>query len=374
MPGDPSIDLPLVLSHYDLGELQSQSRDLRGTVNTSFVVELLQGGRRTKYFLRRYRQGIAEEEIRFEHGLIDHVSQAGVCPVARVHRTRNGDSYLRIIPEAEDALPAYFAVFDFLPGEDRYTWVGPRCTPTELRRAGELLARFHNSACDFRPPGRRVESKILDLLPEIGEKWAGAPSMSRGTEFDQCVEHHFDEVRTCIDENIAALRSSGAGSLPELIIHSDYHPGNLKFVGEEISGLVDFDWAKLDLRAFDVGLAIWYFCASWELNSSGALRLEDVGTFVSGYQRALSGAMPLSPLGETELRLLPAFIQAGNLYVLCWTLRDYFGTSVDPAEHIIYLEHSLHSSRWLLNPDNRQQLERVLAAAGGGSGSRNPEG
>ena len=365
MGDEPEVDLAYVLSHYDLGELQSQCRDLRGTVNTSFAVELLKGGRLQRYFLRRYREGIAEEEIRFEHGLIRHVSPKGLCAIADVHPTRQGQTYLRLAQAPPGIPPAYFAVFDFLPGEDRYTWVGPRCTKPELHNAGSLLARFHDAARDFRPPGRRVESRILDLLPEISEKWAAAPSLSRGTVFDACVERNFTEIAACIDAVTAVLEASGARNLPELIIHSDYHPGNLKFIGPEISGLVDFDWTKRDLRAFDVGLALWYFCASWEPGSDGALRLDDLKAFLSSYQAELGGADQLRPLLAEELALLPDLIQAGNVYVLYWTVRDYCARVVDPAEYLVYLEHSLHTCRWLRAPDNRRQLAAAIAQAVG---------
>jgi homoserine kinase type II len=366
MQDEPSVDLPRVLAYYDLGELQSQSRDRRGTVNTSFVIELLKGGRLEPFFLRRYRQGIAEEEIQFEHALIGHVSQIGSCPIARVNPTRQGRTYVRLPMDAAGQSSAYFALFDFLPGEDRYTWVGPRCTQGELHSAGALLARFHAAVRGFRPPGRRLESRILDLLPEIAEKWAAAPSLSKGTVFDACVEGCFAELGDAIDGTVAALEAAGARDLPELIIHSDFHPGNLKFIGEAISGLVDFDWSKLDLRAFDVGLALWYFSASWESASDGALRLNDLQAFLSRYQRALGDPHQLPPLTAEELRSLPDLIQAGNLYVLYWTVRDFYARDVDPAEYLIYLEHSLHSARWLLSPGNRRQLEAALAEAGAG--------
>jgi hypothetical protein len=61
--------------------------------------------------------------------------------------------------------------------------------------------------------------------------------------------------------------------------------------------------------------------------------------------------------------LLPDLIQAGNVYILYWTIRDYFGKPVDPAEFLVYLEHNLNSSRWLCTPENRRQLEAALAQA-----------
>lgn len=361
MVSEPTVDLNAVLAHYDLGELAAQSRDQRGTVNTSFAIELVKDGRRSKYFLRRYRHGIGVEEILFEHTLIEHVSRQGTCPIAQVQRTRHGSTFLEL-PGGDASQPlAYFAIFDFLPGEDRYTWVGPQCTPGELHNAGDLLARFHAAVRSLQPAGRRAEPSIIELLPVISDKWAGAPGLSKGTEFDDCVADHFSEVQASIVETLSALRDPGIGSFPELIIHSDYHPGNLKFEGEEISGLVDFDWAKVDLRAFDVGLAAWYFCASWEQASDGALRLRDLGTFVSAYQARLSASRELTALGADELQLLPDLIQAGNVYILYWTLRDYFCKQVNPAEYLVYLKHNLHSSRWLQSADNRRQVQALLA-------------
>ena len=48
--------------------------------------------------------------------------------------------------------------------------------------------------------------------------------------------------------------------LIHMVIHCDFHPGNLKFQNNAITGLFDFDWSKVDVRCFDVALAIIYFC------------------------------------------------------------------------------------------------------------------
>jgi hypothetical protein len=60
------------------------------------------------------------------------------------------------------------------------------------------------------------------------------------------------------------------------------------------------------------------------------------------------------------MQLLPDLIQAGNIYILYWTIRDYFGKDVDPAEYLVYLKHSLQTSRWLRSLTNRAELSRVL--------------
>jgi homoserine kinase type II len=359
MSTDSANELRDVLAHYDLGTLLASEQDERGTVNTSFFIDLQKDDSPRRYFLRRYKPGIRPEEIVFEHALIDHLTARGSCPVARVHRTRSGATYLRLGTPAGGS--AFYAVFDYLPGEDRYTWVDPRCTVRELRGAGKLLARFHSDVASLQAPGRRAEPKITELLPVIGGTWAEALARSSGTAFDRFAAAHDETVRDSLAEEARVL-TRAADQLPQVIVHSDYHPGNLRFLGNEISGLVDFDWAKVDLRAFDVGLAVWYFCVSWQGRADGRVRLGATRAFLEGYQRRLIEGADIAPLSAAELEILPHLISAGNLYVLYWGLRDYLRKSVDPQEYLIYLRHSIAFAHWFEDPAHRASLMDVLRA------------
>jgi len=359
MTTDSANELREVLAQYNLGTLLASDRDERGTVNTSFFIDLQKDGAPRRYFLRRYKPGIRPEEIVFEHALIDHLSARGSCPVARVHRTRSGATYLRLGSPAGES--AYYAVFDYLPGEDRYTWVDPRCTARELRGAGRLLAQFHSDVASLKAPGRRAEPKIAELLPVIGGAWAECLARSSGNAFDRFAVAHDVTVRESLAEAERVL-GRAADQLPEVIVHSDYHPGNLRFTGQEISGLVDFDWAKVDLRAFDVGLAVWYFCVSWQGRADGSVRLGAARAFLEGYQRRLIEGADIAPLSAAELAILPHLISAGNLYVLYWGLRDYLSKPVDPQEYLIYLRHSIACARWFEDPGHRASLIELLRA------------
>ena len=358
---DDTSELQAVLAAYDLGELQASARDLRGTVNTSFFVDTLKDGRRNRYFLRRYKPTIQRDEIRFEHALIRHVAEGGQCPVAQVHATREGSTVV-------ERGGAFYALFDYLPGEDRYTWVRPRCSPAELRAAGRLLAQFHSDVATFRPPGHREEPRILRLLTIITREWERACRRPGSDAYLRYALEHGDEVRRRLAAVSSALRRSAAG-LPTVINHSDYHPGNLKFEGARISGLVDFDWAKVDLRAFDVGLAIWYFCASWEGAADGRLRLGEVAAFLRGYQGRLWEPAAIPPLSAAEMAALPDLIHAGSLYILYWGLRDYLSKPVDPEEYLVYLRHSVNTTRWLGHPENRRRLAGILRGLAGSARS-----
>jgi homoserine kinase type II len=66
-------------------------------------------------------------------------------------------------------------------------------------------------------------------------------------------------------------------------------------------------------------------------------------------------------LSAVEIRCLPHLINAGNIYVLYWTLRDYFGKPVDPEEYLIYLRHGVAFAQWFDRPANWLKLETMLA-------------
>jgi homoserine kinase type II len=174
---------------------------------------------------------------------------------------------------------------------------------------------------------------------------------------------NFDLLAENIRLTQARLEEPEARRLPEVVIHCDYHPGNLKFSGEQVSALFDFDWSKVDLRAFDLALALWYFCTSWQGAQDGHLRLNWVKIFLDAYQKHLRAHPGIGPLSPAEIDYLPILINAGNLYVLNWTILDYYAKDVDPQEYLVFLQHSLGFTRWFETPPNRAELEAIVALA-----------
>ena len=362
MDSPAAAELRHVLTYYDLGELVDFEKNDRGFVNTAYAIGVLAAGERKRYFLRKYKRGIAEEEIVFEHSLIEHLA-AGGAPVARIHHTRTGESYLRCSEAEDDAAPIFYTIFDFLPGDDRLTWIDPVLTERELAGSAAVLAQLHQDVAGFTPPGRRLEPKILELLPVIAETWSGCPARSKGTIFDARIQEQLSALGSNISATIATLQDEAVGSLPQIVIHGDYHPGNLKFSGEQVTGVFDFDWSKVDFRLFDLGLALWYFCTSWHGSEDGKLRLDWMRGFLHAYQETLAAQRGARVITPEEVRYLPAMISAGNLYVLHWTVLDYFAKDVNPAEYLVFLDHSLNFARWYGEPENYEALERMIASA-----------
>jgi homoserine kinase type II len=354
-------ELRAVLSHYDLGDLVDYEKNERGFVNTAYAIETLAGGQHKRYFLRKYKRGIREQELLFEHSLIEHLVQAG-APVARIHHTRAGKSFVCRSDKAAGTGPSFYTIFDYLPGEDRFSWVNPVLTQAQLAASAAVLAQLHVYGSGFTPLGRRDEPRILDLLPIIAETWSGCPTRSKGLGFDDHIREQLAFVQDSIAATMATLQEPGAHALPEMVIHCDYHPGNLKFTGDRVTGVFDFDWSKRDLRLFDVGLALWYFCTSWAASDDGSLRLDWAQTFMQAYQEALASQPGAVVISMEEARYLPTMINAGNLYVLHWTVLDYFAKDVDQTEYVAFLDHSLRFAAWYQEIKNRHGLEALIAS------------
>ena len=349
----------IISNHYQIGALTNYEL-LLGYVNISYIIETMSAGERKKYFFRRYKEGIKEEEIQFEHSIIRHLTEKGFELVAEVIPTRDGRTYVKRLedPGGKKA-EIFYAIFDFLPGVDKYTWENPKCTDQEIANAATVLAQFHNAVSDLDPAGKRYEPGILELLPDIANYVDHCSRNLGSTIFDSYFQEHLSLIQDSLATTQDALGTQESSLLHRQIIHSDYHPGNLKFRGFKIIGLFDFDWSKVDFRCFDIALAITYFFSSWNDQKDGELHLEKTGLFIDAYQNTLRNKPGIGPLSEKELACLPYMISASNLYAFNWTIREFYGGNVNPEEYLIYLRHGVNFMKWLANEDNWRKLEKI---------------
>jgi homoserine kinase type II len=128
-----------------------------------------------------------------------------------------------------------------------------------------------------------------------------------------------------------------------------------------VVGVFDFDRANIDLRAFDVALAVIYFCCTWGGAADGHIRLDTLLVFLEGYQGAASAQRALGPLNALELASLPALLAGANLVLIKWATADTFyaaGSTCNSSEYLSYLQHQVQLMYWLRR--NRAALSRCL--------------
>jgi homoserine kinase type II len=341
----------VVRADYDLGEVLGVEQILGGYTNLSFAVHTRDGAGEHRFFVRKYNRSITEREIRFEHALVRHISAKGFHIAARVFPNKHGGTFVtREETQGGERVTRFFAVYEMLTGEDKYTWVKNRCTDKEYENGGRVLAEFHYLAHDFDPGDLgRQQPPIFPFLRDLRSSFAGYAAQHRDTPCGR----YFEEWLPVIDEQLRKgieLEPQLEG-MPYIPVHCDYHPGNLKWVDEQGVGLFDFDWSKLDYRLFDVAEGIVYFCSSWEGRDSGDLLLDKTELFLRGYQEEASRFAYPGPLSEAELRALSRMIANANLYVLNWDASAYYEAGEvladqtldedDEDEYLMYLKHQV---------------------------------
>ena len=112
--------------------------------------------------------------------------------------------------------------------------------------SGAALARLHLAGLDF-------ERSRANALSVGG--WRAL--------FDHCgaraneVQH---ELRPFLAAELSHLEAVWPRNLPEGVIHADLFPDNVFFLGNKLSGLIDFYFACTDALAYDVAICLNAWC------------------------------------------------------------------------------------------------------------------
>lgn len=291
-----------VAAHYGIGAIRSVKVIDRGSaVHLKMVIRAARGD----YLLKR--RPITEAmlgRIREIHELHRRLSAAtfAIAPLREVVR-KEGDRGTYLMMGG-----ALYEMMQFIrgrsfDGSSEGAWA-----------AGEMLSEFHHCVSSMKPPGNR---ELLarsyhdqgDLIDQLG---AGAVSAVRARSAEV-------EGKECgvVDETVdvlvrsykaAAERVEGEGFYrwPRLIVHGDWHPGNLVYrTGGKIVAVLDLDSMRFEPRVTDVAngalqfsmQAVGHDPRDWP-DSVDEVRLT---AFCSGYDARHGEVLLSSP----EVRALP---------------------------------------------------------------------
>ena len=349
----------LVDHHYCIGDIMSIKGLAGGCSNLSFLIRIRQNGNLHSYIVRRYHPDRTAEQIHFEHSFIHHLKQNILPLVSGVIKCRDGGTWIRLI-DPENRLPYYWAIFEFLPGEDKYTWIENNLSEPELKSSAEVLAHLHDASAGFQPTSDNAANAplITGFLEELYREIHKNTGPLRNRGIQELVNPH-RRLSLSVIENILTVKKSLV-AIPEIAIHCDYHPGNLKFRHERVMGVIDFDWSQMGPRAFDLSLALIYFAARWTPKGPGGLNPNKVKLFLGTYDGILVTKTKLSPLSAIEVELLPCLMAAANLFILKWELDEYAANPFKQQEFTNYINHNVRIMNWI-NQNTRQMQELISA-------------
>ena len=227
------------LALYDIGEVTSFKGIAEGVENSNFLLRTTRG----QHILTLYEKRVRAEDLPFFIGLMEHLAQRGVtCP--QPVRNRGGSALGELA-----ARPA--TIVTFLDGLSIR-----RPDVRHCGEVGEALARMHLAGADF--PLKRANALSLQGWPPLFH----------------AAEAHADEVaphlRSESAQELDFLQAHWPEGLPAGIIHADLFNDNVFFLGEKLSGLIDFYFACNDALAYDLAICLsaWCFEADNSFNVS----------------------------------------------------------------------------------------------------------
>ena len=293
-------ELAEFLGQYDIGELLSYKGIAEGVENSNFSLHTTDG----YFILTLYEKRVAKDDLPYFLGLMTHLASRGIsCP--QPVRNRNGVALVALAGR-----PA--AIINFLEG------VWPR-KPSVANCAGvgQALARMHLAGRDF------------------GLSRANALSVSGWRPLFEAAASRADELQHGLGDFIRAELDHLEGDvwptgLPQGVIHADLFPDNVFFLGEQVSGIIDFTFACNDTLAYDVAICL----NAWCFESDCSFNVTKARALLAAYGRE-------RPLSQAEEAALPVLARGAALRFLLTRLVDFLnvpkGALVRPKDPLEYV-------------------------------------
>jgi homoserine kinase type II len=291
-------ELTAFLAGYDLGELLSYKGIAEGVENSNFLVHTSGG----HFILTLYEKRVAAGDVPFFLALMEHLAARGInCP--QPVKNRKGETLGKLCKR-----PA--AVVTFLEG----MWIR-RPDAGHCMALGEALAKLHLAGADF-PRKRRNALSVAGWRPLFEQAAPRADSVQQG-------------LSEIIAKELTYLEQAWPRDMPQGVIHADLFPDNVFFLGNKLSGLIDFYFACTDTLAFDVAICLNAWCFEPD-HSYNVTKGRDM---LAAYSR-------VRPLSAAELEAFPLLARGAAMRFLLTRLVDWLdvppGALVRPKSPLEY--------------------------------------
>ena len=246
------LQISALLSHYDMGHLQSYHGASDGIENTTYFVNLNSG---RKLVLTLF-EDIDEHALGFYIDLTDALNDRSL-PVPCPLRDCNGSAVHKLAGKPVLLFPRVVGRHLDRPGLE------------EVSKVANLLGKMHQQCLrlSLQHPNPKSLNWMLQTRDFVKPILASA------------------EIEL-LDEQIQLRRAHEQLQIPRAVIHGDLFRDNVLFHGDKISGVIDFYNAGTDSLLLDIAIAVLDWCVS----DNGHVDEEKSAVFIQSYQtqRSLS--------------------------------------------------------------------------------------
>lgn len=294
----PDDEMAAFVARYGIGDLLSAKGIAEGVENSNYLVHTTRGF----YILTLYEKRVNPADLPFFIELMQHLAGRGLnCPVPVLDASGQALGTLSGRPAA---------IVSFLDGLSVRRPGAGHCG-----EVGRALALLHRAGADFAMT--RVNAlSVPGWRPLAEQAGADADKVSPG-------------LAQRVMAEIAVHEARWPQHLPGGVIHADLFPNNVFFIGEKLSGVIDFYFACTDAYAYDLAICL----NSWCFEADSSFNLTKGQAMLAGYES-------VRQLGEAEVAALPALCRGSALRFLLTRLVDWLnvppGALVKPHDPLEY--------------------------------------
>jgi homoserine kinase type II len=280
-------ELEAFIGEYEIGQLVSFKGIAEGVENSNYLIQT----NIDTYILTLYEKRVDPKNLPFFLGYMDHLASQNIaCPTPI--SGRDGEALRSLCGR-----PA--AIISFLKG----MWPR-RIHPEHCAELGEAMARLHLA-------GEAFPLSLPNVLSVAG--WRSL--------FEQCrdqADSVIDGLEDILESEISHLEAAWPEGLPTGIIHADLVPDNVFFLGNKLSGLIDFYFACNDFFAYDLAICL----NAWCFEADGSFNVTKAKLMLSRYRK-------VRPFTDDELSALPLLARGAATRFLLTRLYDWLNTPPD---------------------------------------------
>jgi homoserine kinase type II len=284
---------------YDIGDVVSFKGIAEGVENSNYLLQTTTGA----YILTLYEKRVRESDLPYFIGFMEHLAAQGIdCPTP-LHG-RDGAALRKLCGRSA-------AIITFLEG----MWPR-RILPHHCAGLGTALAELHVAGASFDMQ-RKNDLSVTDWRPL----------------YESCANRAHEVSKSLpgiVGPEIDFLEANWPTGLPSGVCHADLFPDNVFFLGDKLSGMIDFYFACNDFFAYDLGICL----NAWCFERDGSFNVTKAQLMLSNYRK-------VRDFSDAELQALPLLARGSAIRFLLTRLYDWLnhpeGALVKPKDPLEYL-------------------------------------
>jgi len=313
-------DITKIADEFALGELSSFTGIRNGSVNPHYLSETKRG----RYFAK-IDEVKSELEVKQELDLLFHLRKQGF-PCVQPLKSKTGRYYLEF--EGKCLTVSRYVDGVELPVES--------LSGAHLAAVGHALANLHLIGRSFKKgiDNRFGFNRIAAIYREARRQ---LPS-------------HLKNIIRVLDDDFSYLENYLDNNLPKGIIHGDLFSDNLKFKGNRLVGVIDFEAACRGKLIYDLATAVNALCFVRD-----RYKIERFEALISGYES-------LRPLSLPEWDSFPNELRFSALRFTITRIKDFYLRKSDDSQRVYKDFKEFYDRLLILRREKSGGMEDILLA------------